>query len=272
MKKTFKLFVSLTLGIMIASCQNGLEEVIDESAVQDELATTRAEDEESENDLLAAELRARSVGLTITGDDYIISGTQEVTFQADYSGSFYVDWDYNTSILYSTAGGDGMNSKTIKLKLVSSTNTNDTYVRVYLKSTSSGPVQYATTIYIGCNGPRANTSSLRVVRSSDGVEVYPSSVGFSPNTWYYAYFTNPYASNMTLQWIFDHATVHSQYGYTAYFKTDDTGWSLLTINGKMPGSTVYKYMMGVTLYEGYDNSNGNEDETVEENTEQGGDE
>ena len=42
MKKTFRFLASLTLGFMVASCQNGLEEVINENDVQDELATTRA--------------------------------------------------------------------------------------------------------------------------------------------------------------------------------------------------------------------------------------
>ncbi len=45
MKKTLIILASLSLGLMVASCQSGLEEVIDESAVQDELASTRAENE-----------------------------------------------------------------------------------------------------------------------------------------------------------------------------------------------------------------------------------
>ncbi|MBQ9498668.1 MAG: hypothetical protein IJR56_00975 [Bacteroidaceae bacterium] len=68
------------------------------------------------------------------------------------------------------------------------------------------------------------------------------------------------------------AIVSSQYGYTAYFQTDSNGWATVTINGKMPGSTVYKYMMGATLYEGYDNSNGNDDENDEGGAEQRADE
>ena len=259
MKKVLKFFASLILGLMIASCQSDLEEVVDLSAVQDELASTRAEEDSTNEigtaELLAAELRAADVDLRISGS-LIISGTNEVTYTASYAGSFYVDWDYNTSVLSKTAGGDGLNSKTIKLKLVSASNTSDTYVRVYLKSSSSGDILYATTIYVGCNGPLANTSSLGVVRSSDGVEVYPAYVGLSPNTWYYAYLTNTQASNMTLQWVFsngfdnaNNATIYDQYGYTVYFKTSSYGWTFLTVNGKMPGSSVYKYLLGVTLYD-----------------------
>ena len=33
-----------------------------------------------------------------------------------------------------------------------------------------------------------------------------------------------------------------------YFKTDSTGWSFLNISGMMPGSSVYKHLLGVTLY------------------------
>lgn len=271
MKKTFIFFASLTLGLMITSCQNGLEEVIDESVAQEELATTRAE-EEHVDEMSMAELRSADINLTIDGSR-IISGTyqEEYTVYADTTlSAFVIEWAYSSSILQKTAGGG--NTENIKLKLVSSTNTSDTYLTVRLKDLVTDEVRYATTIYIGCNGPLANTSSLRVVRSSDGVEVYPSYVGLSPNTWYYAYFSNAYASNMTLQWIFTNAIVSSQYGYTAYFQTDSNGWATVTINGKMPGSTVYKYMMGATLYEGYDNSNGNDDENDEGGAEQRADE
>lgn len=269
MKKTFNLLASLTLGLLVASCQNGLEEVINESEVQDELATTRAEEEEPTDDLEAAIERTRSVDLDIEGYT-IISGINEIPYDVTSDdlnlNNFYIDWDYNSSILYETDGGDGHDY--IKLKLVSSTNTSDTYLRVYLRNTTTLAIEYATTIYIGCNGPRANTSSVRVVRSSDGVEVYPALVGLSPDTWYYAYFTNTQVSNMTLQWVFNHVSYYNQYGYTCYFKTDSTGWSFLTVNGKMTDSSVYKYMLGVTLY----GEIGTKSITEEESEEQGDEE
>ncbi len=41
MKKSLILSVGLSVGFMLSSCQNGLEELISESDVQNELATTR---------------------------------------------------------------------------------------------------------------------------------------------------------------------------------------------------------------------------------------
>lgn len=254
MKRKLSFIVSLTLGLLMASCQNGLEEIINESAVQDELATTRAEDEEPSDDIQAAEARARDVGLNISGDR-IISGTNEITYQAYYTGSYYVDWEYNTSILYETAGGDGYNY--ITLKLLSSSNTSDTTLTVYLRSVYGGTILYATTINIGCNGPLAGTSSVRVVRSSDGVEVFPSSIGLRPNTFYYAYFSNSMAYNMSLTWELNHATIYNSYGYLAYFRTDNAGYSFLTVKGRMPYSSTDKIMIDdITLYGGSDLSNG----------------
>ena len=269
--KTSKLILaSLSLGLMVASCQSGLDEVLDPSAVQNELATTRSGDEESENDLKSVKEQSRSV-LNISGYQ-IISGTYQVTYTVTSNdvnvSSYYIDWDYDTSVLTETAGGDGMGSTTIKLKLSSSTYTGDTYLRVYLKSSSTGSVLYATTIYIGCNGPLANTSSVRVVRSSDGVEVYPALVGLSPETWYYAYFSNSQVPNMTLEWVFNHATIYSQTGYSVYFKTDSYGWSFLTVNGKMSGSSVYKYLLGVTLYGEIETSIFTEEESEEQSKEE----
>lgn len=282
MKTTKLILASLIIGLIVTSCQSGLEEVIDESAVQEKLATTRAEDEDHSSDinvaeLRAAELRAATAGLRISGAR-IISGTtgQYYSVTSDDNSinvSYYdIDWVYNTSVLYETAGGDGNNNVT--LKLLSSTNTSDTYLRVYLRDPSTGDISFAVSINIGCNGPLANTSSLRVVRSSDGVEVYPAYVGLSPNTFYYAYLTNTQASNMTLQWVFsngfddgNNAVIYDQYGYTVYFKTSSYGWTFLTVNGKMPDSSVYKYLLGVTLYDEISSSsiNGEEYEEQREN-------
>ncbi len=249
---------------MVASCQSGLEEVIDESAVQNELATTRTGDEDSRNDMGSVKEQSRSV-LNISGYR-IISGTNQVTYTVTSSdvnvSSYYIDWEYNTSVLYETAGGDGMGSTTITLKLLSSTNTSDTQLTVHLKSSSTGSILYSTTITIGCNGPVAGTSSVRIERASDGLEVYPSnpSVGLRPNTYYYGYLTNTMAPNMTLNWDFDHATVIYNFGNYAYFLTDDYGWTSLTVSGKMADSSVYKHLLSTIIYEGYDNLYGGGDQ------------
>lgn len=264
MKRKLSFIVSLTLGLLMASCQNGLEEIINESAVQDELATTRAEDEEPVDDLQAAELQAaelrgRSVGLEILGSR-IISGTDEETFNVSVDTSLHInlnsyvkEWAYNSGILHKISGGG--NSTTITLNLLSSSNTSDTYLTIRLKNPSTGAVEYATTINIGCNGPLAGTSNIRVVRSSDGAEVFPSSIGLRPNTFYYAYFSNSMAYNMSLTWIFNHATIYNSYGYLVYFKTDSAGYSFLTVKGRMPNSSTDKTMINsITLYGGSDSS------------------
>ncbi len=278
MKKTLIILASLSLGLMVASCQSGLEEVIDESAVQDELASTRADDENTADNIEAAESRARSVGLNISGYR-IISGTDEVTYTVTGTGinpsSYYVDWTYNSNLLLQTAGGDGMSSTTIKLKLLSSTSTSDTYLTVNLKNSSDGSVLFATTIYIGCNGPLTGTSSVRIVRADDGLEIYPSNpqIGMRPNTRYYGYFSNSMASNMYLNWEYNgNASEVWKDGYTICFDTNSNGWVHLEISGKMPNSSVYKEMLETYVYEGYDNSNGNGNETDEESAEEGEDE
>ena len=261
MKKTFRYLASLTLGFMVASCQNGLEEVINESEVQDELATTRAEDEPT-NEIEASMLRGTTTDLSISGYP-IISGINEVTYTASPTGSYYIDWDYDTSVLYETGGGDGTNS--ITLKLINQTNTNDTYLSVYLRNSSStGQIEEAKSIDIGCNGPVAGTSSVQIIRLHDNVEVYPALIGLSPNTSYCAYFSNTQTSIMTLQWLFSYATLYSQNGYMAYFQTDNNGYAFLTVNGKMPDSSVYKNMLGVTLYGEIASNKNNEEKEGEE--------
>ena len=143
-------------------------------------------------------------------------------------------------------------------------------MRVYLRNTSSGPVEYAITIYIGCNGPLAGTSSVRIVRASDGLQVYPSNpyIGLRPNTSYYGYFSNSMTSGMDLNWDFNnYATIIWSSDYSVCFQTDSNGWAPLTISGKMPGSSVYKDLLNIYIY-GYED-NINEDEKVEEGEEQG---
>ena len=163
MKKSIKLLASLILGLLVASCQNGLEEVLEQNAVLDELAITRAgEDDE--------------------------------------------------------------------LSLPSAIN-------------------------LGISGSPTRTSSVRVVRASDGVEVYPSSIGLRPYTFYYAYLTSSQGTNMILTWEFNHATVYSSYGNLAYFQTDSYGYTFLTVKGRMPNSSTDIILIDdITLYGGSDSN------------------
>lgn len=242
MKKTFKLLVSLTLGIMIASCQNGLEEVIDESAVQDELATTRAEVETPIDEEIIEEY---AVGPTIVGQK-IITGTDTKTYLVSPPSNTSTRWNYDRSVCDSICESDSQLQ--IKLKNGNST-ANLTITATFLNPNQS--INSVSTIYVGANGPHWRDCSLRVVRASDGVEIYPIHNDYmEPNTYYYAYFsssTAPYG--MTLDWQYSYIENHdySTY-YTSYFHTNDNGYAVLDIYGKMPSSTIWKKLMGVTLY------------------------
>lgn len=69
---------------------------------------------------------------------------------------------------------------------------------------------------------------------------------------------------MTFKWSFTNAELYSSYGFTAYFKTDYNGYALLTLTGKMAGSTVYKYILGATLYGGVGLSGAKDEESLDE--------
>ena len=261
MKKHLFLLASLVLGSMLTSCQNDLEEVLD---VNDSLATTRSLDENpisNDEDLLTRS----GINLDISGF-YIISGTGSQTYTATgYNlNNYNISWDYDHSVLQAV----GTPGTSITLKLKNSTSTADTYLSVSARSKTTGAIIDGANIDIGCNGPVAGDCSLRVVRSSDGVEVYPSSIGLRPNTFYYAYLSAPSGvSNMTFNWNFRNAELYSSYGFTAYFKTDYNGYALLTLTGKMPGSSVYKYILGATLYGGVGLSGAKDEEGLDDEDE-----
>ena len=242
MKNILLLLASLSLGFMATSCQNDIDEVIN---VNDEIAATRAIDEEADES--SEDVAARS-SLNLTGPTIIYGTTSQSYSTAGYSLVDYKPiWEYGSYLTRTDTGG---NSTTASFKLNVSNYTGTTYIKAKLQNRTTGDIDFIVRKNIDCNGPAYGTSSVRVVRSSDGVEVFPASVGLSPNNWYYAYFSNTEVSNMTLNWDFNHATVISQSGYTVYFKTDNYGYSLLTVSGKMPGSSTFKEMLGVTLYGG----------------------
>jgi hypothetical protein len=248
MKKDLFLFLSLILGFMVASCQSDMEEVMNFS---DEFAVTRTEVVDPEENEIIDE-SVMSTGITDITGYRIIVGSNSVTYTAVTEGinlaAYNWAWEYNTSILTCTGGGDGYNY--ITLTLSSSNTTSDTYLKAKLINRTTGQADYIYPITIGCNGPIAGTSSLRVVRASDGVEVYPSYIGLSPNTWYYAYFSNSMAQNMTLSWTITNTTSVTTYGYNAYFQTNGSGYCFVTVKGQMPGASVSKNMLSLTLYGG----------------------
>lgn len=251
-------FACLALGFLATSCQNDIDEVIN---VKAETAATRSLDEApSNND--EESLTRSGINLDISGF-YIISGTgsQTYTVTGDNLSNYNISWEYDTSVLQTV----GTTGTSITLKLINSSSTADTYLSVTARSKTTGAIIDGAGIDIGCNGPVAGDCSLRVVRSSDGVEVYPSSIGLRPNTFYYAYLSAPSGvSNMTFNWSFTNAQLYSSYGFTAYFKTDDNGYALLTLTGKMPGSSVYKYILGATLYGGVGLSSAEDEEELDD--------
>ena len=68
MKKTLIIIVNIVLGCMVSSCQNDIDDL---SISNDEIATTRATDEDLDEE---KELPLRSI--SISGDD-IISGVEQ---------------------------------------------------------------------------------------------------------------------------------------------------------------------------------------------------
>lgn len=253
--KTSKLILaSLTIGIMAASCQNGLEEVVEPSAVQNELASTRAIINSfvngdiipyngSESELLDY-VSSYAQGPAIIGN-YIIGDDDENEYYIS-TNSYSIDsvrFSYDTSkftLVQKTATG-------IKIKLTDPDSTTDATIVAYIYY--NGSITHASYKSLGVNGPRPEDCSVRVVRSSDGVEAYPSSaVRLEANTFYYAYFTSPVTVNLSTWDFHNHATIYDYYNYVCYFKTDSQGWCFLDIYGYMTDYGVIKNLKSVTLY------------------------
>ena len=97
--------------------------------------------------------------------------------------------------------------------------------------------------------PSISVQSLRVVRSSDGVEVYPLYVGLCPNTYYYAYLTGT-TYGFTYTWDMNYATVYSSSYNQAYFQTNSQGWTFLDLYATDTTANITEQLYGVTLYGG----------------------
>ena len=245
MKKTFNYLASLTLGFMVVSCQNGLEEVINESEAQDELATTRAEDDSSDDEEMPLRY---PTGPDISGPK-IITGTNEYTYSVSYpTSSDTIIWNYNTSYFNKN---DTIDTHLI-LSLKNANIAADATITATFRNKKTNTIISQSRYDIGINGPHYNDCSIRVLRSSDGAEVYPShNVYLEPNTYYYAYFsTTSGGSNMNITWTFydDEVDIISQYGYTLYFKTGYIDNCFLHIDGKLYGSNITKSLLGIVLY------------------------
>lgn len=244
MKKTFNLLASLTLGLLMASCQNGLEEVINKSEVQDELATTRAEDDSSDDEEMPLRY---ATGPAISGPS-IITTTDNVSYIVSHpSNSTRTEWSHNTYLF----NEHGKTQDAIILSLKNANTAADATITATFYDSNNNVVSQSR-YYTGINGPHYNDCSIRVVRSSDGAEVYPNhTVYMEENTYYYAYFsTTTGGTNMNLTWTFydDDVDIISQYGYTLYFKTGDIDNCFLHLDGKLYGSSITKSLLGVTLY------------------------
>ena len=237
MKKTFRFLASLTLGFMVASCQNGLEEVINESEVQDELATTRAEDDSSDDMPLRYE-----VGPDIVGD-YIICGTDTARFDVERPSGTTTTWEYSSSLFHKVF----KDNSTLCLSLNNNNSIADATITAYFIN-SNQSINSVSRFYLGVNGPHYQHCSLRIIRNSDQIEVYPSSIGLSPYTSYTAYFSCSTASNLSLTWETQYLVNPVPSGYSMTFSTGANPYGFVTVKGTMPGSSLEKELLGVTIY------------------------
>lgn len=254
MKKIYYLFASLTLGLLMASCQNDLEEVINESIVQDELTTTRSEqgitemtDEELET------LAATASVYTITGSNIIGDpDSEEYTIPSIPYGTTSYVWNYNSNMLSCVSQSDN----TIELEVLPLTGSTTYYDDVLLSATmynSTGTALGYAYKNVGVNGPLKSNFTIHVYRASDNVEVYPhGNVLLQPNTVYNAYFT-PLASTTVsnLTWIIDYEDTSYNYassGYYRQFKTNSIGWTPIKVVGVCSPYTANKLLVDEYLY------------------------
>ena len=181
-------------------------------------------------------------GHNVVSNSY--SGTFSVGFIPYNSSTSSPEWSYSTNV-FTKVSSSGTN---IVLKpKTTSTNSSGTLTATF--TDSSGNVVYTDTYTVYANCLPSGGISMRVVRSSDGVEVFPSYVGLCPNTYYYAYLSGS-NSSYSYNWSMNHATVYSSNYNQAYFKTDDLGWTFLDLYATDPISGVTDNIYGVTLYDG----------------------
>lgn len=181
----------------------------------------------------------------ISGHD-IISNTYSGTFSVNcIPKNTTLSWSYDTS-KFTKVSSSGTN---IKLKPKNTSTVGVGTLTANFKN-SSGTVLYSCSYAIYINRlPSISVQSLRVVRSSDGVEVYPSYVGLCPNTYYYAYLTGT-TYGFTYTWDMNYATVYSSSYNQAYFQTDSQGWTFLDLYATDTTANITEQIYGVTLYGG----------------------
>ena len=246
MKITKLLFASLTLGLLVASCQNGLEEVLEQNAVLEKQATTRTNviDELTEEQL--AELTSITTVYTITGDD-MICGTQQKEYKIESTpfGVTTIDWSYNTSLLSQVSSSGNK----IKLTPASSSSGGDVTLTGIMRY-SDNSIAGICTMAIGVNGPLRKYCTIHVYRASDNVEVYPhGNVYLEPNTLYYAYFSSSYAiTNLSWEFSAVDPLYTVSYSHFCQFKTTDQGWTEVFVRGYYSSYNVNKLYVDEILY------------------------
>jgi len=252
-------FACLALGFMVTSCQSELEVVMNESDVMPVAATTRTSIDD--HDTLVQEVSLeKAYNITLTGDR-IIQGYNQSTYSVSgiVSGTNLV-WGYDHSVVDSI----GSTTAGITLKLKNASSTADTYVTAKFVNPVTHAIVHSITMNVGANGPHYADCSIRVVRSSDGVEAYPSSYGLRPNTWYYGYFSTTTGASLSLRWDFTYSSCSSSTGTPVYFKSGANGYDIVNVYGTLSGSSVEKLLLGVTLYGGSGKKGIKEKESDEE--------
>ena len=243
--KTSKLILaSLSLGLMVASCQNGLEEVLEPSEFQDEFATTRAEEETPVDEEIIEEY---AVGPAISGPT-IITGTNQVSYIVNPPiGSVRTAWSFNTAIF----NEHGKSNTALTVSLKNANSTADVTITATFYDSNNNVISQSR-FDTGINGPHYNHCSIRVIRSSDGAEIYPNHTAYmEPNTYYYAYFYTSTGGSMSLDWSFydDGMEILNSYAHTLYFKTGNDNYDcFLHVDGRLYGSSITKALLGIVLY------------------------
>ena len=176
----------------------------------------------------------------------IISSSRNQTYQVgSIPSGLTLSWNYDTN-LFTRVSSSG--TRIVLKAKNSSVSGSATVTARFLSSSGVEKGHTFQTVYVNRLPPVS--VNLRVIRSSDGAEVYPSGTGLSPNTYYYAYISG--ADGYNISWQPDsHIQVLDSSNSMMYFKTDSQGWTLLNIFATDPISTVSQRILGVTLYGGY---------------------
>ena len=168
------------------------------------------------------------------------------TYQiASIPSGLTLSWSYDTN-LFSRVSASG-NSIVLTPKTISVTGVGVVAAQL---SNSSGVLVGRSSLSVYVNRLPPMSASIRVVRSSDGAEVYPSGSGLSPDSYYYAYISG--VGGYSITWQPDsHAQILSSSNSMLYFKTDSQGWTILRVNATDQTTGVTQKILDVTLYGGY---------------------